>query len=165
MAESKSTPSHEKPSIKKTDHHAASKTDRSAAARAHRPHPKQSTDQLKAVAITIDPSSAEIVRIEGLDATGARHELSDEEKASLMQQEGPGDERLAAMMEHAFEAGIACVLGDDVNDEAAQESPTDAELRHLLLAPLIEQSPVRHLTDRHALNRAILSTLIENSLK
>jgi hypothetical protein len=57
------------------------------------------------------------------------------------------------------------VLGDEDEDEdeETEESPADAELRHQLLAPLIKRSAVRQLTDRAALHRAILGTLIEHS--
>jgi hypothetical protein len=119
--------------------------------------------RLRAVTITIDADSAEIVRVEGLDATGKRRELSAEEKAGLVTG-GHRDELLETVLEHAFEAGIACVLGDD-DEQTPQESPADAELRHRLLAPLIERSPVGRLTERAALNRAMLGTLIEHSMQ
>ena len=112
---------------------------------------------------TIDANTGQIVRLESLDATGTRHELSDEEKASLAQ-EGSED-RLEDVLEQAFEAGIACVLGGGAGQDKAQESAEDAELRHLLLTPLIEHSPARHLLRPDVLNRAILATLIEHSTK
>jgi hypothetical protein len=67
-------------------------------------------------------------------------------------------------MEQAFEAGIATVLGHE-EEEPTEETPEDAELRRELLAPLIERSGLAHLTERTALNRAILGTLIEHSMK
>jgi hypothetical protein len=120
----------------------------------------------KLFTITIDANTAQIVRLESQDATGSRHELSDEEKASLAQeaQEG-GEDRLEDVLEQAFEAGIACVLGGAAGQDKAQESAEDAELRHLLLTPLIEHSPARHLLRPDVLNRAILATLIEHSTK
>jgi len=58
------------------------------------------------------------------------------------------------------------VLGvEDDEEEKAQESPEDAEFRRQLLAPLIEQSGLGHLRERPLLNRAILGTLIEHSIK
>jgi hypothetical protein len=174
MADTQSTPSSQRTSIKpepyappakssqpdpdKADPPTATKAGRGAATKADQSGPK-----LTAVTITIDPDSAEVVRVEGLDAAGARHELSDEEKASLMK-EKPRDERIAEVVERAFEAGIASVLGDE-EEETTEETPADAELRHLLLAPLIERSAVRRLTERATLNRAILGTLIEHSMK
>jgi hypothetical protein len=122
----------------------------------------QPVHRLMTVTITIDADSAEVVRIEGVDATGSRHELSDEEKTSLMKERH--EEPLGALVEQAFEAGIATVLGHE-EEEPTEETPEDAELRRELLAPLIERSGLAHLTERTALNRAILGTLIEHSMK
>lgn len=119
----------------------------------------ESTDRL--FAFTIDPKTAEIVKLESLDSSGARHELSDAEKTSLVDTEP--EEEIQDIVEQVFEAGIACVLGDQ-DLEHSEESAEDAELRHLLLTPLIQQSRVRRLIRREALSRAILGTLIRNSL-
>jgi len=75
------------------------------------------------------------------------------------------DERVTALVEQAFEAGIACVLGIEEEEETTQESPEDAEFRRQLLAPLLERSGLGQLTERPALNRAILGTLMEHSRK
>jgi len=63
----------------------------------------------KLFTFTIDASTAQIVRLEAEDASGERHELSDEEKASLAQAGSEGS--LEQFVERAFEAGIDCVLG------------------------------------------------------
>jgi len=93
----------------------------------------------KLFAFTIDANTAQVVKLETLDESGARHELS----------------------EKAFEAGIACVLGEDQQQQRADEPADEAELRHLLLTPLIEDSPVKRLMQREVLNRAILGTLLQ----
>ena len=111
---------------------------------------------------TIDANTAQIVKLESLDASGARHELSDEEKESLVKE--ARDDLLERVVERAFEAGIACVLDSEVEQRDAQETAEDAELRHLLLMPLIERSAARHLMEREVLNRAILDTLIDHSI-
>jgi hypothetical protein len=145
------------PPVEKANQTEAPKT-RATGVRADQP-----VHRLMTVTITIDAESAEVVRVEGVDATGARRELSDDEKASLMK-EGR-DERVTALVEQAFEAGIASVLGIEEEEETTQESPEDAEFRRQLLAPLLERSGLRHLTERPALNRAILGTLMEHSRK
>jgi hypothetical protein len=53
---------------------AAAKASRAAAPRTDQP--ATAVPKLKAVTITIDADSADVVRVEGLDAKGARHELS-----------------------------------------------------------------------------------------
>jgi hypothetical protein len=145
-----------KPEAEQADRPAA-KAGRATAAKEDQPAPR-----LKAVTITIDPESAEVVRVEGLDDAGARHELSDDERASLAAQ-ARRDGRLEELLEHAFEAGIACVLGEAEEDEATEESPAEEQLRHLILAPLMRRSVMRRLTERAALNRAVLGSLIERS--
>ena len=117
----------------------------------------------KLLAFTIDPNTAEIVKLESLDANGARHELSDDEKATLVKDANEGS--LEEVVEQAFEAGIACVLDAEPGLDTSDESEEDAELRHLLLTPLIERSAAKHLIEREVLNRAILDTLIGSSIK
>jgi hypothetical protein len=117
----------------------------------------------KLFAFTIDASTAQIVKLETLDASGARRELSEEEKASLAQ--AGAEAGLEEFVEEAFEAGIACVLGEDERQHATAEPAEEAELRHLLLTPLIEHSPVKRLMQREALNRAILGTLLQRAVK
>jgi hypothetical protein len=117
----------------------------------------------KLFTFTIDASTAQVVKLETEDASGVRHELSDEEKASLAQAGSEAD--LEQFVERAFEAGIACVLGGGEREDTADEPAEEAELRHLLLTPLIEQSPARRLMQREALSRAILGTLIQHATK
>jgi hypothetical protein len=120
---------------------------------------------------TIDADTAQIVKFEALDASGARHEVSDEEKQTLAHE--PCEAGLEEALERAFEAGIACVLGEEgaqagaeeTEDEDEDEDDETAELRHLLLMPLIKHSALRRLMRREALNRAILETLIQHSIE
>jgi hypothetical protein len=111
---------------------------------------------------TIDANTAQIVKLESLDASGARRELSEEEKAKLVKE--VRDDLLEKVVERAFEAGIACVLDTGVEALDAKDSREDAELRHLLLVPLIERSAAKHFLEREVLNRAILDTLIDHSI-
>jgi len=117
---------------------------------------------VKQFTFTVDAKSAEIVKFESFDASGAPCELSDDEKESL-KRKGNGDE-LEDLVEQAFEAGIACVLGDGAGSQI-KESEKDAELRHLLVTPLIERSSAKRLLKGEALNRTLLDTLIQHSMK
>jgi hypothetical protein len=112
----------------------------------------------KYLTVTIDADSARVVRVEGQNASGARHELTRDERKSLASDK---DDSLDDLLERAFEAGIACVLGGDADIDATPESPEDTQLRHELLAPLIKRSAVKHMRDSGVLNRAIVNTLIE----
>ena len=108
--------------------------------------------------VTIDTKTGQIIKIEGANGTRAQHELSDEEKASLAKKMGRAT--LEAIIEEAFEAGIACGLGEVADEDEPVESEKDANLRHLLLRPLIENSAAKRLMRRDVLSRAILKTLI-----
>ena len=117
------------------------------------PHPDLLT-------VTIDTKTGQIIKIEGANGTRARHELSDEEKASLAKKTGKAT--LEAIIEEAFEAGLACGLGEEADEDEPVESEKDANVRHLLLRPLIENSAVKRLMRRDVLSRAFLKTLIGN---
>ena len=190
MADTQGTPNNAKPAVKPVQYEPPSAAQSSGSAKAERPATAKAdqaatskteqptstkgsqaatvkTDQavprFTAITIKIDPESADVLRVEGVDSTGARHELSAEERKSLVLAGGRA-ERLSAVVEEAFEAGIASVLGDGGEEEEAdEESPEDAELRRMLLAPLMARSAIRRLTERKALNRAILGTLLEHS--
>ena len=52
--------------------------------------------------------------------------------------------------------------GGNGSADAANESTEDVELRHQLLAPLIERSAVGHWLKRGALDRVILKKLVDD---
>jgi len=83
--------------------------------------------------ITIQAKTGQIVKIQSAEGGGGRNELSDQERADLLKK-GSKD-TLEALIEQAFEAGIACVLGDVIGRSEAEESEEEADLRHLLLEP------------------------------
>jgi hypothetical protein len=117
------------------------------------------------LAFTIDTQTGDIVKLERLDANGARHELSESEKSQLVRARDPSGIGLEDFLEQAFEAGIACVLGDEDTTDLASETEADTELRRVLLTPLIEHSNARRLLRREVLGRAILGTLIKHAMQ
>jgi hypothetical protein len=122
---------------------------------------KSSSDASDLLTLTIHAETGRIVKIESVDSTGAHHELSEEEKANLAKEKSKAT--VEAIIEQAFEAGVACVLGEVDGEDDPPESTKDADLRHLLLRPLIEDSAAKRLMRRDILSRAILATLIQNS--
>ena len=114
------------------------------------------------ISVTIDPNTAQILRIEGIDAAGARPELSEEEKAVLLRRRA--EKTLEQVVERAFEAGIACVLDGAKGREEVNDSLEDVELTHRLLVPLIEHSAAKRLIERDTLDRAMVDTLITHSM-
>ena len=112
--------------------------------------------------ITIQAKTGQIVKIQSAEGGGGRKELSDQERADLLMK--ASKDTLEALIEQAFEAGIACVLGDAIGRGEAEESEEEADLRHLLLAPLIRHSPVQRLMQREVLSRAFLGTVVQHAL-
>ena len=111
--------------------------------------------------MTFDAATGQVVRVEGVDAAGGRHDLSDDEKAKLAQTEA--GETLQGVIEEAFEAGIACALGDQVG-ETEPESEEDAELSRMLLRSLIQHSPAQRFMQRERLGRTIVRSLVQAAL-
>jgi len=123
--------------------------------------PKSSLADQDLLTVTIHAKTGQIVKIERVNGPDAHHELTAEEKASLAKESGRAT--LEAIIEQAFEAGIAYVLGDEGDEDDPMESEKDANLRHLLLQPLIENSAAKRLIRRDVLSRAILKTLIDHA--
>jgi hypothetical protein len=111
------------------------------------------------VAFTVDADAGRIVRVEKVDSTGVRRDLSNEDAASLTNRNTITLERI---IEQAFEAGIACMLGDEAAEDEALESEDDA-LSRLLLMPLMERTRARGLLRREVLGRAILASAVEQA--
>jgi len=121
---------------------------------------EQSASWPERLAFTLDTSSGEVLKLESVDSAGHRSELSAKEKADLAKESCELD--LKAVIEQAFEAGIASVLGEEDKNES--ETKEDADLRRILLKPLIEASSAAKLMRREVLRRAIVQTLIQNTI-
>src|SRR4051794_28131670 len=75
------------------------------------------------VSLTIEAATGRIVKVEGIDAAGARRKLPEDERNRLS---GTVDQAtLQRLVEQAFEAGIACVLGERAGEEEPAESDDD----------------------------------------
>jgi hypothetical protein len=110
-------------------------------------------------AFTIDASTGQITRLEKVDGTGARRQLSEQDKARL--QTSKFSHTLEAIVEQAFEAGIACALGNGDEKDEVPESEDETEVRRILLLPLMERSRTKTLLQRSVLSRAILATALQ----
>ena len=117
---------------------------------------------LDLLTITIQAKTGQIVKIQSADGGRGSKELSDQERADLLKK--VSKDTLEALIEQAFEAGIACAFGDAIGRSEVEESDEEADLRHLLLEPLIRQSPLPRLMQREVLSRAFLGTVVQHSL-
>ena len=110
---------------------------------------------------TVDTNTGQVVTVEALDAAGTRRKVSDSRMKVLARE---GRQRLESVVEEAFEAGIDCVLGDSDEKLENTEREEDAQLRHDLIAPLIQKSAAGRRLKREVLQRTVLGTLIQNSM-
>ncbi len=113
------------------------------------------------ITATIDAATGKIVEVRSVDNTGAHSELTSDRRSTLSKQSG--DATLEDLFEEAFEAGIACVFGDDTETADASESEADLALRRQILRPMIQHSAARRLMRQEVLGRAIVGTLIQKS--
>ena len=109
-------------------------------------------------AFTIDASTGQITKLEKVDSAGTRRPLSEQDKISL--QSSKSWHTLEAIVEQAFEAGIACLLGNGDEKNEAQELEDEAEVRRTLLQALMERSRMMTLLQRSVLGQAILATAL-----
>jgi hypothetical protein len=109
---------------------------------------------------TLDASTGEIIKIENVDPNGQRRELSKAERLDLAK-EGRGDS-VEALLELAFEAGIACLLdGDDRRGEEGETEEAEG-VRRILLTSLMEGTSAARALRREVLRRAVVQTLIQD---
>jgi hypothetical protein len=117
------------------------------------------------VLVTLKANTGAIVKIETVEPDGSRHELSASDTARLVAERPQST--LESLVHEAFEAGLACVLGDangrEAADEAADESTEDAELHNVLLGSLIAHSSAKRLLQREVLSSAMLGTIISQA--
>jgi hypothetical protein len=114
------------------------------------------------ISFTIDTVSGRMLTVEAVDDAGVRRDLTAEEKIGLAKAE-PKDS-LEDILEKTFEAGITSVLGEDGEEEEV-ESEDGANLRHLILRPMIARSAAKRFLKREVLSKAILGALIQDVTK
>jgi hypothetical protein len=113
------------------------------------------------LAFTLDASTGEIIKIESTDAAGQRRELSKTERLDLAK-EGRGG-GVEALLERAFEAGVACLLDDDRKEDES-ETEEEAGVRRVLLQHLMERTTAARALRREVLRQAIVQTLIQDDI-
>src|SRR5688572_2685999 len=121
----------------------------------------QSSPNAGLITATIEAATGRIVEVRSINAAGASAELTTDRRARLSKQSG--DATLEDLVEQAFEAGIACVLGDADLEASESDDEEDIALRRQILRPMIENSAARRLVQKEVLGRAIVGTLIQRA--
>jgi hypothetical protein len=115
------------------------------------------SQQPNLVSLTFDVDTGEVVKIEKVEAAGARRELRDDDGIAVT---GTATTTLDTLIERAFEAGIACLLEPEAEGDEADESEDWSDLRRTLLIDLMEKSSAKDLLKREVLGKAILASAI-----
>ena len=116
------------------------------------PSPEKKQIQTKELVLTLAASNGEVIKIEKLEKSGQRHEVSDEEFAALA---GDGATELGAALEEAYSAGIT----DAINNELSEDEEDEAEEEEILRRFILRRAAGRQLL-RRGVRRFILHRLI-----
>jgi hypothetical protein len=123
-----------------------------------RPASPEETEQL---VLTIGATTGDILKVEKVDKTGTRHELSEDECAKLAGEDEV--EEIEAALEEAFEAGVVGALGED-DEEEEDEDDEEGARRRLLIGELLGRPLVRRRLRRRLLRRLLLRRLLRRRL-
>ncbi len=116
------------------------------------------------ISATFDVATGKIVEVLSIGAAGAPEKLTPNRRVALSKQ--TGDATLEDLFGEAFEAGIACVLGDDAEDGEEDETgdtAADVSLHRQILRQMIERSTAQRFTQNDVLGRAIVRTLLQKA--
>ena len=140
---------------------AESTRDRESAGSRREPSRIASVEDTEQLVLTVSPATREVTKIEKVDKTGKREEISDELCAELA-----GDdevEEIEAAREAAFEAGAAATLGEDDEDDTHIEGDERA-IQRLLIGRLVERRPGLRALRRRFVRRLLLRRLLRRKL-
>ena len=116
-------------------------------------------EETEQMVLTIGATTGDAVKIEKIDKSGKRDELSEEDCAKLAGEDEV--EEIEAALEEAFEAGIAGALSEDDEDDLDDE---ERALRQLLIGGLLRRRPVVLRLRRRSLRRLLLRRLLRRRL-
>lgn len=115
------------------------------------PSPEKKQIETKEVVLTLTVSDGEVIKIETLEKSGQRRELTDEEFLDLA---GEDADDLSSALEHAYATGIADAFQDELG---ADDEDVDAILRRFIFKIAAGRKLLRRgahkLLLRHALHR------------
>jgi hypothetical protein len=115
-----------------------------------------STEEPEQIVLTLSPTKGEVLKVERIERSGQRHELSDDEFAALAGEDERED--LEAALEEAYAVGVSDALGGEEEDE--DEEDEEGALRQLILGRAVGRQLLRHGLRRLILRRALRRQLL-----
>jgi len=119
--------------------------------------------QTKQLVLTLAASNGDVIKVEKLEKSGQRREVTDEEFAELAGGEDTID--LGAALEHAYTAGIADALKDELSEDEEDEEEEEEILRRFILKRAAGRQLLRRGVRRLILRRAIHRQLAERQAR
>ena len=116
------------------------------------PSPEKKQIATRQLVLTLGVADGGVIKVEKLEKSGQRHEVSDEEFAALAGEDGV---ELGAALEEAYTAGIT----DAINDELSEEEEDEEEEEEILRRFILRRAAGRQLL-RRGVRRLILRRLI-----
>jgi hypothetical protein len=115
---------------------------------------KAGPEEMEQLAVTINPGTGEIVKVEKIDKTGKHQELSEEECGRLVGEDEV--EEIEAALDEAFEVAVDSVFGGENQADGDYEDDEEKVIRRFLISELLIPRAVR----RRILHRLLLSRMI-----
>jgi len=115
--------------------------------------------------VTLDTASGGVLKLEIADTNNAPRELTNTERVDLARKFHGG---VDALLERAFEAGVAALLDEDGAGRSRRErddrdeTEEEAGVRRILLEPLMAETFASAAARGEAIRKAILQSLIED---
>ena len=116
-------------------------------------------EETEQIVLTVGATTGDVVKIEKIDKSGKRDEISDDECATLAGEDEVDE--IEAALEEAFEAGIAGALSEDGEEDFDDE---ERALRRLLIGGLLKRRPVLLRLRRRSLRRLLMRRLLRRRL-
>ena len=113
------------------------------------PRPEKKHLETKEIVLTLTAPNGDVIRIEALEKSGQRRELSDDEFSALA---GKDAVDLGDAIEHAYATGIADALQDDEDEESEDESEI---LRRFILKVAAGRQVLRRGAHKLIVRRAL----------
>jgi hypothetical protein len=111
-------------------------------------------EEMEQLAVTINPGTGEIVKVEKIDKTGKHQELSEEECGRLVGEDEV--EEIEAALDEAFEVAVDSVFGGENQADGDYEDDEEKVIRRFLISELLIPRAVR----RRILHRLLLSRML-----
>ena len=113
----------------------------------------------ESMVFTLDTATGGALKLEVVDATHVPREITKAERLELARKFHDG---VDALLERAFEAGVAVLLDGDGAKEERDETDDEAGVRRILLEPLLEETFAARDARRASIRKAIVRSLIED---